>query len=83
MVCIAGGQHPTTEGELGSISGSLWQRGLPLTSPRGPFAGEFSDWSTIEIDLRQALDDAVDKSSQAVALVEIPTAQRLLYRSRT
>jgi acetolactate synthase I/II/III large subunit len=73
VVCIAG-QHPTTEDGLGSFQEAY---GSEVCRCFSKFTKRVLDWSTIEIDLRQAFRDATS-APQGVALVEIPT--NILYR---
>jgi acetolactate synthase-1/2/3 large subunit len=74
VVCIAG-QHPTTEDGLGSFQEAY---GSEVCRSFTKFAKRVLDWSTIEIDLRQAFRDATSPP-QGVALVEIPT--NILYQA--
>ena len=74
VVCIAG-QHPTTEDGLGSFQEAY---GSEVCRSFTKFAKRVLDWSTIEIDLRQAFRDATSPP-QGVALVEIPT--NILYEA--
>ena len=74
VVCIAG-QHPTTEDGLGSFQEAY---GSDVCRSFSKFAKRVLDWSTIEIDLRQAFRDAT-APPQGVALVEIPT--NILYQA--
>jgi acetolactate synthase-1/2/3 large subunit len=73
VVCIAG-QHPTTEDGLGSFQEAY---GSEMCRSFSKFTKRVLDWSTIEVDLRQALRDATSPP-QGVALVEIPT--NILYQ---
>ena len=73
MVCVAG-QHPTTEDGLGSFQEAY---GSEVCRGFSKFTKRVLDWSTIEIDLRQAFREAMSPP-QGVALVEIPT--NILYR---
>src|SRR5271165_4335209 len=73
VVCIAG-QHPTTEDGLGSFQEAY---GSEVCRSFSKFTKRVLDWSTIEIDLRQAFRGAMSPP-QGVALVEIPT--NILYR---
>ena len=68
VVCIAG-QHPTTEDGLGSFQEAY---GSEVCRSFSKFTKRVIDWSTIEVDLRQAFRDATNPP-QGVALVEIPT----------
>ena len=72
VVCIAG-QHPTTEDGLGSFQEAY---GSEVCRSFSKFTKRVLDWSTIEIDLRQAFREATSPP-QGVALVEIPT--NILY----
>lgn len=73
VVCIAG-QHPTTEDGLGSFQEAY---GSELCRSFSKFTKRVLDWSTIEVDLRQAFRDATS-APQGAALVEIPT--NILYQ---
>jgi acetolactate synthase I/II/III large subunit len=68
VVCIAG-QHPTTEDGLGSFQEAY---GSDVCRSFSKFTKRVLDWSTIEIDLRQAFREATSPP-QGVALIEIPT----------
>src|SRR5882724_12326274 len=68
VVCIAG-QHPTTEDHLGSFQEAY---GTDICRTFSKFVKRTIDWSTIDVDLRQAFRDALSYP-QGVALVEIPT----------
>ncbi len=72
VVCIAG-QHPTTEDGLGSFQEAY---GSEVCRSFSKFTKRVLDWSTIEVDLRQAFRSATSPP-QGVALVEIPT--NILY----
>ncbi|HXQ21594.1 MAG TPA: thiamine pyrophosphate-binding protein, partial [Candidatus Acidoferrales bacterium] len=72
VVCIAG-QHPTTEDYLGSFQEAY---GSDVCRSFSKFVKRVIDWSTIEVDLRQAFREALSYP-QGVALVEIPT--NILY----
>jgi acetolactate synthase-1/2/3 large subunit len=72
VVCIAG-QHPTTEDHLGSFQEAY---GSEVCRTFSKFVKRTVDWSTIEVDLRQAFREALSYP-QGVALVEIPT--NILY----
>ena len=72
VVCIAG-QHPTTEDYLGSFQEAY---GSDVCRTFSKFVKRVIDWSTIEVDLRQAFREALSYP-QGVALVEIPT--NILY----
>jgi acetolactate synthase-1/2/3 large subunit len=73
VVCVAG-QHPTTEDGLGSFQEAY---GSEVCRSFAKFTKRVLDWSTIEVDLRQAFRDATSPP-QGVALVEIPT--NILYQ---
>src|SRR6266478_4875236 len=75
VVCIAG-QHPTTEDGLGSFQEAY---GSEMCRSFSKFTKRVLDWSTIEVDLRQAFREATT-APQGVSLVEIPT--NILYESR-
>ena len=75
VVCIAG-QHPTTEDELGSFQEAY---GSEVCRTFSKFVKRVLDWSTIEVDLRQAFREATTPP-QGPTLVEIPT--NILYDSR-
>jgi len=72
VVCIAG-QHPTTEDHLGSFQEAY---GAEICRSFSKFVKRTLDWSTIEVDLRQAFREAL-MAPQGPALVEIPT--NILY----
>ena len=72
VVCLAG-QHPTTEDFIGSFQEAY---GSDVVSSFSKFAKRVLDWSTIEIDLRQAFREATS-APQGVSLLEIPT--NILY----
>jgi len=72
VVCIAG-QHPTTEDYLGSFQEAY---GTDICRTFSKFVKRVIDWSTIEVDLRQAFREALSPP-QGPALIEIPT--NLLY----
>jgi acetolactate synthase-1/2/3 large subunit len=72
VVCIAG-QHPTTEDHLGSFQEAY---GSDICRSFSKHVKRVLDWSTIEIDLRQAFREAL-LPPQGPALVEIPT--NILY----
>ena len=74
VLCIAG-QHPTTEDGLGSFQEAY---GSEVCRSFSKFTKRVLDWSTIEIDLRQAFREATSPP-QGVALVEIPT--NIFYQS--
>jgi acetolactate synthase-1/2/3 large subunit len=73
VVCIAG-QHPTTEDALGSFQEAY---GSDVCRSFSKFTKRVLDWSTIEVDLRQAFREATN-APQGVTLVEIPT--NILYQ---
>jgi len=72
VVCIAG-QHPTTEDYLGSFQEAY---GSDVCRSFSKFVKRVIDWSTIEVDLRQAFRESMTPP-QGPALVEIPT--NILY----
>jgi acetolactate synthase-1/2/3 large subunit len=74
VVCIAG-QHPATEDGLGSFQEAY---GSEVCRSFSKFTKRVLEWSTIEVDLRQAFREATSPP-QGVALVEIPT--NILYLS--
>lgn len=73
VICIAG-QHPTTEDALGSFQEAY---GSEVCRSFSKFTKRVLDWSTIEVDLRQAFREAMGPP-QGVSLVEIPT--NILYQ---
>jgi acetolactate synthase-1/2/3 large subunit len=75
VVCIAG-QHPTTEDQIGSFQEAY---GSEVCRTFSKFAKRVLDWSTIEVDLRQAFREAT-VPPQGPSLLEIPT--NILYESR-
>ena len=75
VVCIAG-QHPTTEDQMGSFQEAY---GSEVCRTFSKFTKRVLDWSTIEVDLRQAFREATTPP-QGVSLLEIPT--NILYESR-
>ena len=75
VVCIAG-QHPTTEDQLGSFQEAY---GSDVCRTFSKFVKRVLDWSTIEVDLRQAFREATTPP-QGPTLVEIPT--NVLYDTR-
>ncbi|MBI2962304.1 MAG: thiamine pyrophosphate-binding protein [Deltaproteobacteria bacterium] len=75
VVCIAG-QHPTTEDQIGSFQEAY---GSEVCRTFSKFTKRVLDWSTIEVDLRQAFREATTPP-QGPALLEIPT--NILYESR-
>src|SRR5213083_3376231 len=54
VVCLAG-QHPTTEDQLGSFQEAY---GSEICRTFSKFVKRVLDWSTIEVDLRQAFREA-------------------------
>ena len=75
VVCIAG-QHPTTEDAIGSFQEAY---GSEVCRTFSKFTKRVLDWTTIQVDLRQAFREATSPP-QGVSLVEIPT--NILYESR-
>src|SRR5881628_3315871 len=75
VVCIAG-QHPTTEDQIGSFQEAY---GSEVCRTFSKFTKRVLDWTTIQVDLRQAFREATIPP-QGVSLVEIPT--NILYESR-
>jgi acetolactate synthase-1/2/3 large subunit len=75
VVCIAG-QHPTTEDQIGSFQEAY---GSEVCRTFSKFAKRVLDWTTIEVDLRQAFREAT-APPQGPALLEIPT--NILYERR-
>jgi acetolactate synthase I/II/III large subunit len=73
VICIAG-QHPTTEDALGSFQEAY---GSEICRSFAKFTKRVLDWSTIEVDLRQAFREATCPP-QGVSLLEIPT--NMLYQ---
>lgn len=74
VVCLAG-QHPTTEDFIGSFQEAY---GTDVVDSFAKFAKRVIDWSTIEVDLRQAFR-AATSAPQGVALYEIPS--NILYHT--
>lgn len=74
VVCLAG-QHPTTEDFIGSFQEAY---GTDVVGSFAKYAKRVLDWSTIEVDLRQAFRAAMSPP-QGVALYEIPS--NILYHS--
>jgi acetolactate synthase-1/2/3 large subunit len=72
VVCLAG-QHPTTEDNIGSFQEAY---GSEVVGSFSKFTKRVLDWSTIEVDLRQAFREA-SSPPQGVSLLEIPT--NILY----
>jgi acetolactate synthase-1/2/3 large subunit len=75
VVCIAG-QHPTTEDQIGSFQEAY---GSEVCRTFTKFTKRVLDWTTIEVDLRQAFREATT-APQGVSLVEVPT--NILYERR-
>ena len=75
VVCIAG-QHPTTEDQLGSFQEAY---GSEVCRTFSKFTKRVLDWTTIEVDLRQAFREATT-APQGVSVLEIPT--NILYETR-
>jgi acetolactate synthase-1/2/3 large subunit len=67
IVCISG-QHPTTEDDIGSFQEAY---GSEVVGSFAKYTKRVLDWSTIEVDLRQAFR-AAKNPPQGVTLVEIP-----------
>ena len=74
VVCLSG-QHPTTEDIIGSFQEAY---GSEVVGSFAKFTKRVLDWSTIEVDLRQAFREAMNPP-QGVALYEIPT--NILYQA--
>jgi acetolactate synthase-1/2/3 large subunit len=72
VVCIAG-QHPTTEDHIGSFQEAY---GVDICGSFAKSVKRVVDWSTIEIDVRQAFREA-SSYPQGPAVVEIPA--NILY----
>lgn len=72
VVCIAG-QHPTNEDHLGSFQEAY---GSDICRTFAKYVKRVVDWTTIEVDLRQAFREALSPP-QGATLVEIPT--NILY----
>lgn len=72
VVCLSG-QHPTTEDYIGSFQEAY---GSDVVRTFSKFAKRVLDWSTIEVDLRQAFREAINPP-QGVSMLEIP--QNILY----
>src|SRR5713101_8664861 len=66
VVCLSG-QHPTTEDYIGSFQEAY---GSDVVRTFSKFAKRVLDWSTIEVDLRQAFREALSPP-QGVSLLEI------------
>ena len=73
VVCLSG-QHPTTEDYIGSFQEAY---GSDVVDSFAKFTKRVLDWSTIEIDLRQAFREAMNPP-QGVSMLEIPT--NILYQ---
>ncbi len=73
VVCLAG-QHPTTEDYLGSFQEAY---GTEVCGSFCKYVKRVLDWSTIEVDVRQAFREALSPP-QGPALVEIPL--NILYQ---
>jgi len=73
VVCLAG-QHPTTEDHLGSFQEAY---GTEVCASFCKYVKRVLDWSTIEVDVRQAFREALSPP-QGPALVEIPL--NILYQ---
>jgi len=74
VVCLSG-QHPTTEDNIGSFQEAY---GSDVVGSFAKFTKRVLDWSTIELDLRQAFREAMNPP-QGVSLLEIPT--NILYQT--
>ncbi len=74
VVCLSG-QHPTTEDIIGSFQEAY---GSDVVASFAKFTKRVLDWSTIEVDLRQAFREATSPP-QGVALYEIPS--NILYHA--
>ena len=72
VVCLAG-QHPTNEDGIGSFQEAY---GSEVCRTFTKYTKRVIDWTTIEIDLRQAFREVLSPP-QGVALVEVPT--NILY----
>jgi acetolactate synthase-1/2/3 large subunit len=72
VVCLSG-QHPTTEDAIGSFQEAY---GSDVVGSFAKFTKRVLDWSTIEVDTRQAFREARNPP-QGVSLLEIPT--NILY----
>jgi acetolactate synthase-1/2/3 large subunit len=73
VLCLSG-QHPTTEDYIGSFQEAY---GSDVVKSFAKFAKRVLDWTTIEVDLRQAIREAINPP-QGVSLLEIP--QNILYQ---
>ena len=74
VICLSG-QHPTTEDLAGSFQEAY---GSEVAGSFSKYTKRVLDWSTIEVDLRQAFREATSPP-QGVSLLEIPT--NILYHS--
>ncbi|MBI3784586.1 MAG: thiamine pyrophosphate-binding protein [Deltaproteobacteria bacterium] len=72
VVCISG-QHPTNEDAMGSFQEAY---GADICRSFSKYVKRVVDWSTIEVDLRQAFREA-HTYPQGPSVIEIPT--NLLY----
>lgn len=63
------GQHPTTEDQVGSFQEAY---GSEVVGSFAKYTKRVLDWSTIEVDCRQAFREATSPP-QGVSLLEIPT----------
>lgn len=72
VVCLSG-QHPTNEDGIGSFQEAY---GSEVCHSFAKYTKRVIDWTTIEIDLRQAFREAMSPP-QGVALVEFPS--NILY----
>ncbi|MBT3311105.1 MAG: thiamine pyrophosphate-binding protein [Desulfobacterales bacterium] len=67
VICLSG-QHPLTEDNIGSFQEAY---GSEIMRTFSKFSKRVLDWSTIEIDMRQAFREAMSPP-QGVSLLEIP-----------
>ncbi len=74
VVCLSG-QHPTTEDYIGSFQEAY---GSDVVNSFAKFGKRVLDWTTIEVDLRQAFREAKNPP-QGVSMLEIPT--NILYHT--
>lgn len=74
VVCLSG-QHPTTEDYIGSFQEAY---GSDVVSSFAKFGKRVLDWTTIEVDLRQAFREAKNPP-QGVSMLEVPT--NILYQT--
>lgn len=74
VVCLSG-QHPTTEDYIGSFQEAY---GSDVVRSFAKFGKRVLDWTTIEVDLRQAFREAKNPP-QGVSMLEIPT--NILYQT--